>query len=137
MKRVVIFLLLLLFLGIVLYIVTPKSNTLPSESKKETTSLSESSPTPQGKKVTENIVIQGKKIMSGQNVIKVKEGEMIDLSILSDEDEELHIHGYDVSVKLEKNKAARVTFEATITGRFEYELEEAETVLGALEVEPK
>ncbi len=91
---------------------------------------------PESKKAFE-ISIKGKKIASGSDTLKATEGDNVVFHIIADEDEELHLRGYDISVDLEKNKPAELIFTATITGRFSYELEKSKTDIGALEVSPK
>ena len=53
-----------------------------------------------------------------------------------DEAEEVHVHGYDIKKELAANETANVSFEATIPGIFEIELEHSGTPLGRLKVEP-
>ena len=84
-----------------------------------------------------NLVIQNKKIVSGDETLQVKEGDQITINVLSDEADELHVHGYDKSVDLEASKSAQLMFSANLTGRFPYELEKSKTEIGALEVQPK
>ncbi len=84
-----------------------------------------------------NLVIQNKKIVSGAETLQVHEGDQITINVLSDEADELHIHGYDKSVDLEASISAQLTFTANLTGRFPYELEKSKTDIGALEVQPK
>ena len=53
-----------------------------------------------------------------------------------DEAEEVHIHGYDIKQELVANETANVSFDASIPGIFEIELEHSGTPLGRLKVEP-
>ena len=75
--------------------------------------------------------------LTGETTLSVEEGDSVILMITSDEDEELHVHGYDKSVELQAGKSATLTFEAVATGRFPFELEQSGTDLGALEVHPR
>ena len=50
--------------------------------------------------------------------------------------EEVHVHGYDITKDLAANETANVSFEASIPGIFEIELEHSGTPLGRLKVEP-
>ena len=50
--------------------------------------------------------------------------------------EEVHVHGYDIKKDLAANETANVSFEASIPGIFEIELERSGTPLGRLKVEP-
>lgn len=86
---------------------------------------------------TFELVISKKKIVSGQESLKVNQGDEVTIKITSDEPEEFHVHAYDKSVDLEKDTQAELTFVANLTGRFPFELEESKTELGALEVVPK
>ena len=53
-----------------------------------------------------------------------------------DEAEEVHVHGYDIKKDLVANETANVSFDASIPGIFEIELEQSGTPLGRLKVEP-
>lgn len=90
---------------------------------------------PPQKKIFE-LTIKNKKLVSGPETVKVNEGDHVGLKITSDIPEELHLHGYDISVDLEKDVPAELSFVASISGRFVYELEKSKTDLGAVEVQP-
>ncbi len=47
------------------------------------------------------------------------------------------MHGYDLSAELEPSVPAEISFAATLTGRFVYELEDSKIDIGAIEVQPK
>ena len=68
---------------------------------------------------------------------QVREGSQVKLKITSDIADELHFHGYDLSIDLEANQSGQIEFTATQTGRFEFELENHKITLGAIEVYPK
>ncbi|HEX9503778.1 MAG TPA: hypothetical protein VF974_05680 [Patescibacteria group bacterium] len=84
-----------------------------------------------------NLVIKGKKLISGPKTIVLKEGDKVKITITADEAEEWHLHGYDKMVVLEKDKPAQIAFTANLTGRFIYELERSSTEIGTIEVRPK
>src|SRR5258708_1042842 len=86
---------------------------------------------------TFNLVIKGKKLISGPQTIVLKEGDKVKITITADEAEEWHLHGYDKMVVLEKDKPAQIAFTANLTGRFIYELERSSTEIGTIEVRPK
>lgn len=92
--------------------------------------------TVQPKTITANIVVKDNKVVSGPTTITAHKGDTIDLKITNDQPEELHMHGYDKKVDLEANKQAELTFQANLTGQFEYELEHSGTTLGQLQVQP-
>lgn len=52
-------------------------------------------------------------------------GESLTIVVTSDTADEVHLHGYDVSVPVTPGSPASLTFEATIPGVFEVELEGA------------
>lgn len=56
--------------------------------------------------------------------LEFKEGETIVMSVLSNQDAELHIHGYDIKKNLTANKNTQITFRAAVPGEFEIELED-------------
>jgi FtsP/CotA-like multicopper oxidase with cupredoxin domain len=64
------------------------------------------------------------------------QGDTVRFRVRNDKAEEVHIHGYDIKKELAANETADVSFEATIPGIFEIELEHSGTPLGRLKVEP-
>lgn len=95
------------------------------------------SPTPESSAKTFELIIQGKKLISGPSAIKVNQGDEITLKITSDEEEEFHIHAYDNFAELIPNQQATLTFVVDKSGRFPFELEKSKVELGAVEVAPK
>lgn len=85
---------------------------------------------------TFDLVVENRAIISGPTTLSVNEGDTVTINITVDEDEELHLHGYDKSIELEKGVPGSLTFEATASGRFPFELEHSKTDLGAVEVAP-
>ncbi len=96
-----------------------------------------SSPSVQNSVKTFELSIKDKKLVSGPSIIKVNHSDTVVLRVKSDDVEELHLHGYDKSVDLEKKKTSELKFTAALTGRFPFELEKSKTELGVLEVLPK
>lgn len=66
--------------------------------------------------------------------VEVSQGQVVRLTVRSDKDDELHVHGYDKSVPLRANEPATVEFPASIPGVFEVELHESDAKLPSLEV---
>ena len=67
-------------------------------------------------------------IRSGEPVDEIvranaKKGDPILLVVRSDVADEVHVHGYDLSSAVGPGKPVRMQFRATLTGRFEIELE--------------
>ena len=86
---------------------------------------------------TFDLVVQNKKLVAGPEKIEVTEGDQVIIRISSDTDEEFHLHGYGKSVTLKPNETSALTFNATLTGSFAFELESSKTDLGTVEVAPK
>lgn len=83
------------------------------------------------------LVVSNKKLVSGPSVISVPQGTPVTLRITVDHHDELHLHGYDLTLKLPSATPAELSFVADRSGRFEYELHHAHVDLGALEVQPQ
>ena len=64
------------------------------------------------------------------------QGDTVRFRVRHGDAEEVHIHGYDIKQDLAANETANVSFEASIPGIFEVELEHSGTPLGRLKVEP-
>ena len=66
----------------------------------------------------------------------VKQGDQVVLVVKSDVADEIHLHGYDKSRDVEAGGTVRLSFEATIPGRFEVELESRGVQIADISVEP-
>ena len=66
----------------------------------------------------------------------VHKGDRVVLQVRSDEADEVHVHGYDLSAAVAPGKPARVSFVADVAGRFEVELEESGVQIAQLTVAP-
>jgi len=76
------------------------------------------------------------KPVGGIKKIKVKKGDTVRIAVISDQDEEAHLHGYDLSRDIGPGKVGRYRFKADIDGIFELELENAGVQIAELRVEP-
>ena len=92
----------------------------------------EATPTPTPKpKPKPPLLVAGK-----EPTLSFDQGDTVRFRVRHGEAEEVHIHGYDIKKELAANKTANVSFEASIPGIFEVELEHSGTPLGRLKVEP-
>jgi len=82
------------------------------------------------------LVVRDGKPVGGPATLQVRQGEPVTLRIESNADDELHLHGYDLKVRIKAGEPATLEFAATRTGRFELELHKRHAQLGALEVYP-
>ena len=69
--------------------------------------------------------------------LEFKEGDTIKFRVTSEEDEEVHVHGYDIARDIGAGETISMSFKATIEGIFEIEFEHAKEQIGELRVEPK
>lgn len=83
------------------------------------------------------LVVKEKKLISGPAVLSVAQGTLVTLRITVDHHDELHLHGYDLTLKLPTAQATELSFVADKSGRFEYELHHSHVDLGVLEVQPQ
>ena len=65
---------------------------------------------------------------------RVALGEQVTLRVTSDVADHVHLHGYDVLVDVAAGETAELTFDATIPGVFEAELENSRIPLVELEI---
>ena len=75
-------------------------------------------------------------LISGPQVIRVRQGEDVEIALVSSIDDELHLHGYDRHLELKAGETAVLALTTNLSGRFEYELHDRHIELGALEVLP-
>ena len=85
---------------------------------------------------TFDLLVRDRKLVAGSSTLSVKQGDDVTINITVDEDEELHLHGYDVHIDLQKDVQGSLSLHASSSGRFPFELEHSSTELGALEVQP-
>ncbi len=57
----------------------------------------------------------------GLGVVRVTQGDQVELRWTTDESTEVHLHGYDIKADLTPGNAEVMTFEARATGRFAIE----------------
>lgn len=67
-------------------------------------------------KVFELLLVKGR--VTGEETLRVKRGERVELRWKSDRPIELHLHGYDLEAKAAPQAPATMAFEAKIAGRF-------------------
>jgi len=73
--------------------------------------------------------------ITGGGRVPVKEGTSVTLEVTSDVADEVHVHGYDLMQDVTPDAPATITFDATIPGVFEVELEELGRQLLTLQVQ--
>lgn len=68
-----------------------------------------------------DLVIEKRHVAIADEVIRVREGQRVELRWLSDEQATVHLHGYDIHASLKPNTQVVWNFEASATGRFPIE----------------
>lgn len=71
------------------------------------------------------------------SVLRVLAGEAVELTVVSARDDELHLHGYDLTLDLRAGEPGTLRFVAEHAGRFEIELHRGHAQIGVLEVLPR
>jgi len=74
--------------------------------------------------------------VTGPEQITVALGDRVVFEVESDVSDHVHVHTYDVLRDVPAGRKVNVSFEATIPGVFEIELEDAGLLLARLEVTP-
>lgn len=82
------------------------------------------------------IVVEGGQPAGGILELEFKAGDQVAFEVESDVAEEVHVHGYDVTVEVEPGKPAKLEFPADIEGVFEVELEGSAVQIAELTVNP-
>ena len=85
---------------------------------------------------TIRIVVRGGSIVGGLQHITAPKGRRVRMLVSADVQDEVHLHGYDLVRNVAAGRPADIRFRATITGRFEVELEDREFQIAEIEVRP-
>jgi FtsP/CotA-like multicopper oxidase with cupredoxin domain len=77
-------------------------------------------------------------LLTGSKVVKIRvdKGDTVRFRVRSPQDEEVHIHGYDIKKNVKAGQTVKVSFKATIDGIFEIEFEDAGKQIAELRVDP-
>lgn len=82
------------------------------------------------------ITIENGEPRGGLAELDFDQGDRIRFTVVSDLDDEVHVHGYDVSREVRPGRTAKFSFPAEITGVFEVELEHSAVPIAELRVNP-
>lgn len=82
------------------------------------------------------VTVQNGEPLGGVEEIEVDEGEQVRFTVKSDTDDEVHVHGFDVSQPVGPGEPASFDFKAGFTGVFEVELELTAVPIIELQVNP-
>ena len=62
--------------------------------------------------------IENREVVAPQGAIRVTQGDQLELRWQTDETVELHLHGYDIEIRVQPNTASVMEIEAFASGRF-------------------
>ncbi|MFP5364907.1 MAG: hypothetical protein ACLGI5_19480 [Thermoleophilia bacterium] len=96
----------------------------------------EPSPPPVPRPAYVQIRAKGSQPVGGIKKITVRKGDTVRFEVRSDQADEGHLHGYDISKPVGPGKRARYMFNAKLEGIFELELENAGVPIAELQVNP-
>ena len=107
----------------------------PTPGKPNTSSPSNTAdPSGEQADVTINVTVANGKVNPSGATIKVKAGQTVLVTAVSDAADEVHIHGYDKELPLTPGKPASVKFTANMKGTFEIETHESGKLVAKLVV---
>ena len=77
-------------------------------------------------------------LLTGEKVVKIEvnKGDTVRFRARSPQDDEVHVHGYDLKKDLPANTTITMSFKATIDGIFEIEFEQQGKQIASLRVNP-
>jgi hypothetical protein len=85
---------------------------------------------------TPQVVVKDGQPRDGVVDFDFDQGETIQFTVKSDVEDEVHVHGYDVSKEVSPGRTAEFSFPAEFTGVFEVELENSAVPIAKLQVNP-
>ena len=106
----------------------------PAETPKTGTPSNTADPSGEQADVTINVTVANGKVNPSGSSIKVKAGQTVLVTAVSDAADELHIHGYDKELELAPGKPVSVKFTADMKGTFEVETHESGKLVAKLVV---
>lgn len=83
-----------------------------------------------------SISVTGEKVDGGPQTLDVKVGDQVRIEVTSDTANEVHVHGYDLTGKVEPGTTTRIDLLADKPGQWEIELHEGDLLLATLKVSP-
>lgn len=108
------------------------STSAPTSAPPSATSANPSSAAPAGTNIA--VTYTGGQATGNTGRIPVTAGEQVNITVISDVADEIHLHGYDLSAPVGPEAPGTLTFQATIPGVFEVELEQLGTLLFTVQV---
>lgn len=92
-----------------------------TETQAETPAETEPEPPPPPKPAVTRIEIQGGQVVGGAKTVDATQGESVRIVVAADAQDEIHLHGYDITKNAGPGRPALFTFKADLEGVFEME----------------
>jgi hypothetical protein len=103
------------------------AQTTPTQTQTETApEETEAEPAPPPEPAVTRISVEGGQVVGGAKRIEAGSGETVRIVVSSDAPDELHLHGYDITMNSAPGQPARFQFKANLEGVFELESHVAE-----------
>ena len=143
-SRIVVLLVTAALLVVAFVVLAPKddepaggaSGTVTATAPPQTTTT-QAAPPPAPAPRYDTVRVRAGKPVGGVKRIEIEKGERARIEVRSsDTEDEVHLHGYDLSKQLPAGGRVRFAFEADAEGIFELELERAGVQIAELVVEP-
>lgn len=80
------------------------------------------------------VTVEDGQVVGGPLEIRVDLGSEVEIVVLSDSADEVHVHGYDLLFDVTPDMPLTITFDADVPGIFEIEMEDARLLIVELEV---
>lgn len=111
---------------------TTSTSTVPETTTRATQPSTTSSPPTTSGSVADVEIVEG--VAGGPEVFEYELMETVDIRVVSDVDDELHVHGYDHVFILAAGVPTQVTFLADLPGIFEVEVHTGHALVFEIEV---
>lgn len=112
------------------------TSTAPTAAAQPSPAVAPEPPPPEPRPTYVQVRAKGLKPVGGVKKIKASKGETVRIEVRSDQADEAHLHGYDISKDVGPGTPARFRFTAKLEGIFELELEHAGEPIAELRVNP-
>lgn len=97
-----------------------------------TTPAPEAEPAPE----VATITIEAGKPVGGVKEIELKKGEVLNFRVKSDEEHEVHLHGYDLEKEVAAGGQVSFKLKASLDGIYEVELEDLKVPIAEVRINP-
>ena len=112
------------------------TSTAPTAAAQPAPAVTPEPPPPEPRPSYVEVRAKALKPVGGVKKIQASKGETVRIEVRSDQADEAHLHGYDISKDVGPGVRARFRFTAKLEGIFELELEHAGEPIAELQVNP-